>query len=361
MRHTLYVRTLFVACSTLTVFSGIAAAQDDNPGGTLSSLLERLGDGAILRGLKLEFKSFDTKQGSTSAGIAYDYDRTFALFGPGQIARLGVTAKGNVAFDPDVNPSDFLESKINLNLRQDWGGVLVLNERTEEEKKEWARVRRQLAEIEDQEDLDEVFWTDPMVRKHAVASLSPQFVLDMELSGGLESNQDFTARQTTFGLNARAELNLWGNYANWNLFDYPFALIRYLADPGRDDGSPRWYVLGSTVPHVTIGLDLVSPEANDPRTIAGDNSDFLRLNVEVGFRTLLLHRASGDIFFNAHYRTYYELSPSEVVETANLDQFDYFRASITSKQGLFASYTTGRLPLGSRDADAYEVGWAFKF
>ena len=48
-------------------------------------------------------------------------------------------------------------------------------------------------------------------------------------------------------------------------------------------------------------------------------------------------------------------------ERANLDEQRYLTAALSLDNGMFASYTTGKLPLDAQNDQVYEVGFHYKF
>jgi hypothetical protein len=61
------------------------------------------------------------------------------------------------------------------------------------------------------------------------------------------------------------------------------------------------------------------------------------------------------------YRHYQEIDASHAIRDANLDQQDYFVASVEMLGGVTVSYVTGRLPLDRKGDEVYELGFNVKF
>lgn len=328
------------------------AQAQEGPPFALRSLLPDLLElrPGLLRGLEVDFKTFATADGEDSFGFRYEYERTFQP-GDGWLA-IRPRVVGNVAFDPAVNPEDFLAARLDLTWQHSGGG-LTRAALDDEEFAAWQAAQRAAADIEDEEDLER-FLQDTRV----TALFGPQLTVDLGLSGGFESNQAFTARQATFGAVATLDLDLWGDAARFNLFDYPFALLRHLVDERRH---PTVAALGSTFPSVLLGLDRVVPIEGDPRAAVGDDGDYWRLHLEVGMRSPIARIGEETLFVNGSYRLFHEFGASAAVRQADLDLFQYGVASITTSSGLFVRYVSGTLPLDRAADTAFELGWSYRF
>lgn len=313
----------------------------------------------FLKDIKFEFKTFDVGNGKSGLGFKYDYDRAFAS--AYKETRDDVTtgsqwnflAKGNVAFDKDINPADFLETGFGVRYFLNSGGITTRSsEALARRLQEILRIRSKLGPNE--------LETDPTTKElyNYQAQLGSQVYLDARLDTSLESNQDFSTKQYTYGVKVGLDYKAWRPdswQAKANVFDYPFALLRMLS--GVDNSfEPK----GSAWPSVLVSLDRVSPQDNDPRALAGDTSDYNRLQVEVAFRTPIARIRSGRIHFNADYRYFKELDASNVVRAANLASYDYFVATISSTNGVFVSYSNGKLPFDLKDQEVYELGIKFQ-
>ena len=186
--------------------------------------------------------------------------------------------------------------------------------------------------------------------------MTPQFHFDIGINGGIESDQDFTSKNYTYGLQALIDYKVWNpesSLAKFNLLDIPFAALRLLT--GYDD---HWQVRGSTYPTLLLAVDQVEPDGT-PRDMVGDDSSYARFRAEVSFRTPLAWFNNSQLFFNANYRVYYRLESSLNVKTADPDDFDYLSLSLTSDKGFVLTYTSGMLPFGVTDVSSLEAGWRF--
>ncbi|HYM36229.1 MAG TPA: hypothetical protein VET48_12570, partial [Steroidobacteraceae bacterium] len=102
----------------------------------------------------------------------------------------------------------------------------------------------------------------------------------------------------------------------------------------------------------------VQPSSNDPRArLPGGNGNFTRLAFEVSFKTPVAKMRDQPIYVTANYRYYDELNASDAVKQAHLAAFNFLQATIGPQRGLFASYSTGRLPFDVKADQLYELGF----
>jgi hypothetical protein len=317
----------------------------------------------FLKDIKFQFMTFTT-QGSdslTSLGFSYHFvkdinKRYFEDDGPTVIGQaVSLKADGKVAFDPDVNPENFLTSEISVSLFGSHGGVVpgtaalfdMMN-----------ALDDSLVKIDSEEDLDKSrFWLQlsGIVQNH----LSTQLYWSIAGSASLEANQRFSTKQYVYGFDASLDVKAWNRQsvlAGMNVFDWPFAFLRWLS--GNDaDFTP----LGSTIPTVIVGLKRVDPQSGDPRWLVDSSGAFYRVNLEAAFRTPVGSVMGKSVFFQADVRYYREIDPTPAIVTAHLHHQTYFSGSLTLANGMFISYSTGRLPFDAHDDHIYELGFNFSF
>ena len=161
------------------------------------------------------------------------------------------------------------------------------------------------------------------------------FYIDYGVDAGLEADQNFDAKNQTFGL---------------------FTFIAY-EDFHRDT------FMGNTniKPSVRLAVESVEPNSETPRAQAGDESGYTRISGEFSLVVPLTKLASVPYSFTFSYRAYEELDASDIVKNANLDSFQLRTYSITSPTGLFVSYSSGRLPFGIDDESTVELGYQTYF
>lgn len=325
--------------------------------GTLVAEKARL---SFLRDLNLRFKTFRTsgQDNSAALGFGYSYSKDIRkdLYSQSSTSSSGLSfsagADGNVSFDRQVNPQDFLDSKISFHFFHSHGGVTDMADTSIANRLH--ELAFELASIEDQDSLD----ASPLWKEYlstVSGHMSTQFYVDLSLKAGLESDQDFRQKQYVYGLQLGFDLKAWNrnsNLANLNIFDWPFAIIRVFT--GYDDElSPR----GSTIPTVLVGIDQVDPKNDLLRFSIDDRSSYPRVRSEISFRTPISRSAH----FGANFRYYRELDPSSAVKAANLDEYRYFTSALTLSNGMYVSYATGKLPFDDSDDEIYELGFQYNF
>jgi hypothetical protein len=308
----------------------------------------------LLKDLNIKFKTFKVNNADSSFGLGLSYsfskDVTKKRLSPGSQAgiSLSLQTEGNVAFEKNINPEDFLNSHISFHLFKSWGGTFsTTTSALRDSLNKW---EIDLALIEEGETL----LKSPVLEKFVSLSkshLADQFYADFYFSGGLESNQDFTHKQYTYGANLGIDIKLWRNDF-LNVFDWPFAAIRWLS--GYDD---ELTPIGGSFPTFLFSLERVNPQNFEARILLGDTADYTRIHGEVVFKTPL----SSSSYFEASFRFYKELNPSANIKNAELDENVYFTASLTSFGGMFISYSTGRLPFNVKDNETYKLGFAYNF
>ena len=317
----------------------------------------------LLKNLDVRFKTFRVHGDSTATALGFSYSfskdvrkqflekKTCKQSG----ISLSLSAKGNVAFDEKANPADFLESDLALHLFRSYGGVIEVADSVTQRLYE---LTAELADIENQDSLDndprwkEVFMT-------AMASLTTQVYLDLSLSGGLESNQAFTQKNYVYAAKLGIDVKPWNRQsflAQWNLFDWPFAALRWLSETD-ESFTPR----GSSFPTVLFGLSYVEPETDNLRAAAGETSGYPRFDAEAAFKTLVMDSPAQRVFFSADVRYCRQLSALSAIRQADIEERVYSAAALHTSSGLFVGYSTGRLPFDATDDQVFELGFQLGF
>lgn len=314
---------------------------------------------SFLKNLNIKFKTFSVKGDSNSAalGLSYSFNKDIQknLFNQKSASSTGIsfaiTAAGNIAFDKEVNPYNFLDTKISFHLFHSQGGAVQVSDATATLLNS---LEDELINMTNQDSLD----NSPLWKEFvAIVSknLTTQYYTDFSLKAALESNQDFSQKQYVYGAQLGFDLKAWNpnsTLANLNIFDWPFAVIRVLT--GFDKYlSPR----GSTIPTILLGLDQVNPSDDPFRDMIDNNSSFPRFRAEVSFKTPISESA----FFVSNFRYYKEIDASSEIRMANIDEFVFFSFTLTLSNGLYISYTTGRLPLDFADDQVYALGFQYNF
>ena len=321
-------------------------------------LLERpaLAKYRFIRDLNIKFKSFQADTLPVSLGFEYKYDNSWiknktqknSVFF--QSYNLGFN--GNVAFKKRHNPNDFLESSLLYDGSFMWGGqAKEIDDATSDliERIEDSIIARQRAGKP---------YLDLYREVNNLINVSDQFYLGVKGKFAFESNQDFSKQQFVPGILIGVGAKGWDKkeaLRYFNILDYPFALIRLLT--GTD---AEFNVYGATFPSFLIGLDYVIPEKDEERqALTGSEDSYTRLRFEIGFKTRVARIGKEMIHFSSNYRWYKELNPDENIELNKLDRFSFLVAALESTNGLFVSYTTGRLPFDRITDQVYALGFRY--
>ncbi len=187
---------------------------------------------------------------------------------------------------------------------------------------------------------------------------------------GIETDQSFSATQVTYGGSVFLGFNSYNKQDKikyLNILDYPAAMVRGFAGFEGDGFAPS----GLNFPTVRFAVDQVDPDDQSPRAlIAGDDSNYSRLNIEAAYRSPLfkvgktpIEQINGDvIYLTASYRYYRELSPSDIVRAAGLVDQRLWTVSLTGLLGgLYVSYSNGELPLDVERDNVVEIGFKTHF
>lgn len=319
--------------------------------------------GRLFEDLNIELKAFesDDNDKDTALGVGYDYEKAARKEFRNEANRFSglkgsFSARGNVAFQSSKNPRDFLETKLSLAYFSSRGGVL--GETDEAFAQELNDLEDKLVEYEDLDALlNSAEWR--RFKDLTADHLTDQFYYAAAIDAGLESDQKFDVKQFTFGLDIGLIPRGWGEKSflgSINVFDYIPALIRVWS--GQDKSFiPR----GSGFPTVNLGFDRVQPQDEDPRNEAGDDSDFWRYDIEIGFSSLLGRWNGANVTWENNFRHYAEINADDTTEDAGLDDYTYFVSAVTMANGMFISYSTGELPFDTKSDQVYEVGLKYRF
>jgi hypothetical protein len=347
----------------------------------LKEVTESNPESNLLSNLHLEFKTFETPDasGATSAhlGLAYQYDKSVFTSPIGQdcgdacvqALNLRFTAQGNVAFESETNPADFLEEHLTFGWFRSSGGARRLSTEAQDRYNE---LSLQAAQVPAGREADLVA-IDRQVAQLLAGNLTNQFAYEFDADVSLESDQRFRQKHWVYGARAAFDFRAWGSLhaSSWqttptsaklNLFDYPFALLRRLTGytkcsaVGNSVGG-CFVPLGTSWPTVSVVVAQVQPGSSESRTqIAGDDS-YTRIATEVSFKTPIAKWESKPVYISANWRRYDEFSAPTAVRDADLASFEYFVATVGPQRGLFASYASGRLPFDRNGDQVYELGF----
>jgi hypothetical protein len=314
---------------------------------------------SFLNDLNVDFKTFQSaKNSNSSLGVSYDFNYNYANFVKKENSQISNTISlkfsGNVAFDRNVNPNDFLESSLNYNFAWFSGGVAKQN--SKEDALKLIEIAQKLASITDQSSPEAIKLYQ---ERNQYLSYSDQYYFAINPRFSFESNQDFTSKQFVYGGDIQVGAKAWNDdsvLAKLNFLDYPFALIR-LATGMDKEFTPY----GSTIPTASFGIDQVNPQNDSQRqAILGNLDPFSRLRFESSFKTFVYQLKEQKVFFSANLRYYKELNASNLIKAANLDEHFYFVAALESSTGLYVSYAKGKLPFDAINDEVYALGFRYK-
>ncbi|PSL48346.1 hypothetical protein CLV51_1021213 [Chitinophaga niastensis] len=314
----------------------------------------------FLSDFNILFKTFQTTDNANaSLGFSYDFSYDYANYVEKKKGRIsnsfGISAKGNVAFKKSINPNDFLETKIDYRYAHFSGGVIAAND---------TAVFRSLNDLEDQlviiQDMKSPAAQALWKTFGSQLNLTNQYYYAFSPKASLESNQDFSKTQFVPGIAIDLGAKAWNKHstlAHLNVFDYPFALLRFITRADKN-----FTVYGSTIPTVQLSGDYVVPTKDSIRQkLAGNLSPYPRLKFETSFRTFITRVKKENIFFNADLRIYRELNAPKAIKGANLDAQTYFVMALQSTTGFYVSYANGRLPFDAKNDEVYAIGFNYKF
>jgi hypothetical protein len=347
------------------LLDGIDSEEVGHINSALSELIAPSNGLAFLKDVDFKLKMFEPQDstGRTGLGLSYDYAKVNPLGEYSDDAQTGVIsgwawqfrATGNLAFDSDVNPADFLDTRFSISgFRNRWLARQTIEALSFADLNE---LEDELAEIDDPQELQARLAGDTVVSAVRAGLPRVRSYIDFEFNAGLESDQKFEQQQWTYGAQVALDFKSYDRTAwqtTFNVLDWPFAVVRRLT--GYDS---RFRVYGSTLPTLVLGIDQVDPKDNQVRQSLGATDKFDRYRAEVFFRTPIARVRNEELFFNFDYRYLEESSPPPSVVAAGLDEFKYTVISIAASSGMFVSYRDGMLPFDLEDEQVYEIGWKF--
>jgi len=320
----------------------------------------------IITNLNIKFEAFDTSTNGGKQGLGLQYSYQKSITQTELISKeenplylsFDFNANGNVAFNKDVNPANFLDTGFKLHLFQSIGGVEPLMPPL------GAAYFSNAAFVSTNTSVNEIAnRSNPKLEKFlddVKAHIIDQFYWDVGTSFSLEANQTLAEKQWAAGLRLALVKRAWNDdsfFAKYNLFDYPFAALRYLS--GAD---PTWKPSGQALPSLSGGIDLVGPYGDTTR-LAVDHSTapYPRLDGEVNFKSKVAKLMGKDVWFSASYRYYDEIDAPSSVREASLAKQEYFVATIGFASGFNFNYSNGKLPFDQKSNQVYALGYSIGF
>lgn len=278
---------------------------------------------------------------------------------------FGLRGNGQIAFEQASNPDDQSKGEFFIGISRISGGELNFQNRRAQKRRD-LMIEQSKPDVS-QERYDEIERELEGILREAVGPGSDINTADLNVTGGIETNQSGSLKQYTYGLDLELsaigwsglnaerfqDIPLWGKL---NVVDYPFALLRVVT---RTDSN----FLPSSVhlPVLRLAIAQVDPQDMEPRTLAGETDSFTRGEVEASFKTRLIKTEGRDFYAAFDYRLFQELGASEAIKSAGLHRFEYFVWVVGSEAGPFVSYSTGRLPLDAVKDQTYKLGYQFTF
>lgn len=337
----------------------------------LGSLEQADGIGDLVKSFNIRFKAFDTKdsdntEASSSLGFEYSFDKSFFTKGSGDDSdpsgvSLNAHLRGNVAFDKEVNPNDFLDTAVRLHWFKWFTKALEDASEVEADLLQAAAIAAANFEGTPDELDNSQVWKDfyGTFEEQYLSHLGFEFLLDVAANLAIESDQDFSDKQYVYGAVVTGVPRNWNPKSPSNMlnfFDWPAAAVRKAT--GLDDWQPR----GTAWPSFLAAVELVDPDENSARlAIDPDDDEYPRFRFELGYKSVVTEYEDDEIWLALGYRYYAEIGPSSQIRNADQHEFSYFAVSINHPSGLSLSYAAGRLPLDVEDDSVIELGFKFDF
>ena len=270
---------------------------------------------------------------------------------------LAFEAQGDIAVEAKKNPNNLLETSAQLHIFQGIGGIDPTYSNSDAARAEFQRELMQ--NIQDKEFASGRGHAYNAMARKLTEHMTPQLFWDLAGHATLEADQQFHDKQWAYGGKLSFAFRDWRaqSAAGWfNVFDYPFAAIRWIVE--KEDFQPS----GRVFPSVVLGLDLVDGSDNDTRTAIDPDTDaFPRGRAELAFKTRALRWQERPLYFSAAYRYFQEFSASSAIKAADLDRSEYFVMRMDLPYRFNLSYATGKLPLDQDNDQVYAIGWALNF
>lgn len=302
------------------------------------------------KGIVITPKYFEPGSGAERGGMGFSYkiDRTIATPVAQQelskesfhMLNLDFKAEGNVAFNRDINPSDFLKTGLDANYVYQYASAVTIGGPGS--------------------GCDP---TDPSTveacKREALSSKTGGAVAVFAgLIASLESDQKFEKRNETFGAHLttvyRPALGSFANQAN--PLDWPFRLTRALT------GHPMGFAPSpDAFPKLRLAVERVKPSQDKDRAaVLGETPDYNRANVEIAMTSPAGVVQGKVVKFEWSWRYFKEIAPDPAIAAAGLDSYRYSAASLRLDSGWQLTYATGKLPLGRQSEAVWELGYRIK-
>jgi hypothetical protein len=328
----------------------------------LSDSSNTLGAG-VLKGLNFELKMLDASGDTTTEnqalGFSYSFKKNITQFNKDNNDSLefkfDFSAEGTGSFDKDFQTQDFLETKLDFNATWFDNGVLDATER----QRQAAQALQQVSLIAAQQGIvaGSPEFDALVADSHIIKELQHNlYYFGFKLNSTLESDQQFEERQFVYGIEGFSHYVIRNNdsfAAKFNLFDYPFKLIRMLT------GHPLgWAAAPHSVPRLRFAIEQVDPkDLEERRILLGSLSTFERLQAEIGFSTPIALISGEPVTASIAYRYFRELDAPELIKDAGLEKNHYLSSAIHFPGGVALTYSRGKLPFDLKSESVYSFGY----
>lgn len=299
------------------------------------------------KGITIVPKYFEPSSGASNGGLGFSYkiDKTIATSsdqqGLSKAFNLEFKAEGNVAFNSDINPTDFLKTGLDLNYVYNYASAVTIGSPGSGcDPADPATVKKCEEEAQHSKTGD-------------------AYAIFAGLIGSIESDQKFDKRNIAFGAHItsvyRPAPGAFVNQANF--FDWPFRLTRVLTShPMGFDASPDAF------PKLILALERIKPMNDKDRTaILGTTQDYNRANMEIAMTSPVGMMQGKQVKFEWSWRYFKEVGANGAIKAAGLDHFRYSAATLKHDSGWQLTYASGKLPLDRQNDKMWELGYKIKF
>lgn len=309
----------------------------------------------VPQGIQVEPKYFEPASGTETGGLGFSYSINLAIPGVGDkkppaakkpavprdpgkpgiesefsTMSLDFQARGNVALNRDINPSDFLKTGLDLTYAS-------------------SRVAR--GQVDPGCDM-----TNPDTVDQCMSAAMSGLRYEVAFTGSVESDQRFDKQAKAYGGKAMlAYVPAQGSLLNkLNVLDWPFRLLRGAS--GMDSrAEPHAF------PGFLLALERVKPDKDpDREALVGAEEDFDRVNFELAVSIPAAMLNKQRITFDWSVRYFQELDAPEAIKAAKLDHSRYSAVSLRLDAGWRITYATGRLPFDRQSDKVWELGYQIK-
>ncbi|MEH8015753.1 hypothetical protein MN202_00780 [Rheinheimera muenzenbergensis] len=323
------MKIIFSSFLLLVICAAPAMSQDS---GDLKPTDKKTNENFQAQPFKVEINMIDLENGDSVIGADFSFRKVIKSI-PGANSpeklrgsnyALDFLLKGTATLNAEENPRNFIETKLSgfySSFRTKYYNAAIVNDEDDP------------CASSDQNDFPNC--TADAIRQTQINKVGGtvfNYLAGVNL--GYESDQKFEAKNSVIGLNAVFHLKKIDN---------------------------SFWAKNEIVTTVMLALDDISPNADTPRAQAGDDSNFQRASGELAISFSLANLVGKPYKFTYSYRYFEELSPSEIVQNANLDTNHLITYSILSPTGIVFSYSSGKLPFDVSSDNTVELGYQFEF